>query len=107
LFNALTAMSQRLFWDVAPCSLIDIDRCFWGDYCPFHQGDLILVAVRSWNVTVSLEFCLLQLLRLGPLTSYDSKLTEFTTSLAGFEVAFQAHQDSMQPRRKAKRYSNP
>jgi hypothetical protein len=28
LFNALTAMSQRLFWDVAPCSLIDIDRCF-------------------------------------------------------------------------------
>jgi hypothetical protein len=73
---------MALFWDVAPCSLVDTDRCFWGDYC-----DLILVAFRSWNVTVSLEFCLLQLLRLGPLTSYDSKLTEFTTSLAGFEVA--------------------
>jgi hypothetical protein len=28
-----------VFWDVAPCSLIEIDRLFRGAYCFHHQGD--------------------------------------------------------------------
>jgi hypothetical protein len=27
-----------LFWDVAPCSLVEIDQCFRGAYCLHHQG---------------------------------------------------------------------
>jgi hypothetical protein len=30
---------MAVFWDVAPCSLTDTDRCFRGDYCLCHQGD--------------------------------------------------------------------
>jgi hypothetical protein len=27
------------FWDMAPCSLIKVDRRFRGAYCLHHQGD--------------------------------------------------------------------
>jgi hypothetical protein len=27
----VTSMKMAVFWDVAPCSLIDIDRCFRGN----------------------------------------------------------------------------
>jgi hypothetical protein len=30
---------MTVFWDVAPCSLVDIDRRFRGTYCLYHQGD--------------------------------------------------------------------
>jgi hypothetical protein len=30
---------MAVFWDVAPCSLVDIDRRFRGDYCFHYQGD--------------------------------------------------------------------
>jgi hypothetical protein len=30
---------MAVFWDVAPCSLVDIDWCFRGAYCLHHQGD--------------------------------------------------------------------
>jgi hypothetical protein len=28
-----------VFWDVAPCSLVEIYRRFRGAYCLYHQGD--------------------------------------------------------------------
>jgi hypothetical protein len=28
-----------VFWDVAPCSQVDVDRRFRGAYCLHHQGD--------------------------------------------------------------------
>jgi hypothetical protein len=31
---------MRVFWDIAPCSLVEIDRCFRGAYCFLHQGGL-------------------------------------------------------------------
>jgi hypothetical protein len=31
---------MSIFWDVAPCSLVEIDRCFRGAYCLHHQGDV-------------------------------------------------------------------
>jgi hypothetical protein len=27
------------FWDIVPCSLIEVDRRFRGSYCLHHQGD--------------------------------------------------------------------
>jgi hypothetical protein len=31
-------MKKPIFWDVAPCSLIEIDRCFWRAYCLHNRG---------------------------------------------------------------------
>jgi hypothetical protein len=48
----------RAFWDIAPCSLIGVDRSFRGAYCLHHQGAtfhkvliFIIVAVRTCNLT--------------------------------------------------------
>jgi hypothetical protein len=30
---------MAVFWDVAPYSLVEIDRRFRGTYCPHHKGD--------------------------------------------------------------------
>jgi hypothetical protein len=40
-FQVLRATNMKMifFWDVAPCSLVDIDRRFTGAYCLHHQGD--------------------------------------------------------------------
>jgi hypothetical protein len=32
-------MKVTVFWDVAPCSLVKIDRRFRAAYCLHHQGD--------------------------------------------------------------------
>jgi hypothetical protein len=34
------SMKMAVFWNVAPCSLVDIDRRFRGTYCFHHQGDV-------------------------------------------------------------------
>jgi hypothetical protein len=38
VFQVLTATSMKMavFWDVVPCSLVDVYRCFRGTYC-LHQ----------------------------------------------------------------------
>jgi hypothetical protein len=40
-FQVLTAASMKIraFWDMAPCSLVAVDRRFRGAYCLHHQGD--------------------------------------------------------------------
>jgi len=40
-FQVLTASSMmfRVFWDVAPCSHIEVDLRFRGAYCLHRQGD--------------------------------------------------------------------
>jgi hypothetical protein len=32
-------MKLRVFWDILPCSQIDVDRRFRGACCLHHQGD--------------------------------------------------------------------
>jgi hypothetical protein len=32
-------LKMIVFWDVAPCSLVQIYRCFRDDYCPNHDGN--------------------------------------------------------------------
>jgi hypothetical protein len=38
-----TNIKMIAFWDIAPCSLVGVDRCFGGAYCLHHQGD------ESWS----------------------------------------------------------
>jgi hypothetical protein len=40
-FQVLTAASMkfRVFWDVAPCSLVGVDQRFTDAYCLHHEGD--------------------------------------------------------------------
>jgi hypothetical protein len=39
-FQVLKVASIKLvFWDVAPCSHVEVDRCFRGVYCLHHKGD--------------------------------------------------------------------
>jgi hypothetical protein len=39
-FQVLTAASMKIgaLWDIAPCSLVGVDRRFRGAYCLNHQG---------------------------------------------------------------------
>jgi hypothetical protein len=38
--HALTTIGVKMavFWDAAPCSLIEVDRRFRGAYCLYHQS---------------------------------------------------------------------
>jgi hypothetical protein len=40
-FEVLTkaSMNMTALWDIAPCSLIEVDRRFRGSNCLHHQGD--------------------------------------------------------------------
>jgi hypothetical protein len=43
-------MWRWLFWDIATCSLVEIDQCFGGDYCLRHQGDSHIHTLHSENL---------------------------------------------------------
>jgi hypothetical protein len=51
-FQVLTAASMKIraFWDVAPCSLVGVDRRFRGAYCLHHQGEIDECSTHLWNV---------------------------------------------------------
>jgi hypothetical protein len=42
-FEVLTVvvMKSTIFWDITPCSLLRINRCFGGTYCLQLQGQKI------------------------------------------------------------------
>jgi hypothetical protein len=41
----------RVFWDVLPCSQVNVDQRFRGAYCLHHHGliDLMMEAVRTFG----------------------------------------------------------
>jgi hypothetical protein len=45
-FKVLTAacMKMAVFWDVAPCGLVEVYRRFRGACCPHHRS-----SIRSWD----------------------------------------------------------
>jgi hypothetical protein len=44
---------EDVFWDVAPCSLLEIDRRFSGAYCLHHQViALMMEAVSIFETSV-------------------------------------------------------
>jgi hypothetical protein len=40
---------MAVFWDVAPCSLVEVGRCFRGANCLHHQGKLWSISTRLHN----------------------------------------------------------
>jgi hypothetical protein len=40
--HAATNMKKSVFWDVAPCNLVDIDQRFIGAYCPDGGGSKLV-----------------------------------------------------------------
>jgi hypothetical protein len=48
-------MKFRVVWDVAPCSLVGVDRRFGGAYCLHHQDDDLVMAIRTSETSVYSE----------------------------------------------------
>jgi hypothetical protein len=44
---------MMVFWGVAPCTLVEIDRLFISAYCFHHQGALVMEAVRTSEMSKS------------------------------------------------------
>jgi hypothetical protein len=38
---------KMTFWDVAPCTLVEVDRRFGGAFCFLHQGDEYEITRRN------------------------------------------------------------
>jgi hypothetical protein len=52
-FEVLTAsMKMTAFWDIVPCSLVEVDRRFRGAYCLHHQIALLMEAVCTSEMLV-------------------------------------------------------
>jgi hypothetical protein len=49
IFQVLMAASMKIrsLWDIAPCSLVGVDRCFRDVYCLHNQGDDDDVSIYS------------------------------------------------------------
>jgi hypothetical protein len=41
---------MAVLWDVAECSLVDIDRRFRGAYCRHHQDEAVSFSEMSVNI---------------------------------------------------------
>jgi hypothetical protein len=89
-FQVLTAASMkvRVLWDVAPCSRVEVDRCFIGAYCFHHQGYLFIApmmeAVHTSETSVNFnvtprryipEDSNLQVLSLQPVMAWHAVLS--------------------------------
>jgi hypothetical protein len=44
---------MTVFWDIAPCSLVELDQCLRGVYCLHYQGDDCIseMSVKFYQVT--------------------------------------------------------
>jgi hypothetical protein len=45
-------MKKAVFWDVAPCGLGKIDRCFRGTYCLHHHGPTRLHDITTQKIVI-------------------------------------------------------
>jgi hypothetical protein len=56
-FLVLTAtIKMAVFWDVAPCSLVEIDRSFREAYCLYHQSDGLNSATFQKTIIFKMVF---------------------------------------------------
>jgi hypothetical protein len=55
-FHVLLAMSRKMtiFWDVTPCSVVEVDQRFGSSYCLHHQDALMTRAVSISETSVNL-----------------------------------------------------
>jgi hypothetical protein len=56
-FQVLKASSMKMvvFWDVTPCSLVDVNRRFRGAYCLQHPDDGDSKFMRAMIITLIME----------------------------------------------------
>jgi hypothetical protein len=54
-FQVLTVASMKMtvFWDVAPCSLVEVYQCFRGACCLTHRGALTMEAASASETSVN------------------------------------------------------
>jgi cephalosporin hydroxylase len=38
-FQVLKAVKITAFWNIAPCTVVEVGRRFGGSYCLYHQSD--------------------------------------------------------------------
>jgi hypothetical protein len=50
-----TSIKMTVYWDVVPCSLVEIDRRFRGACCLSHQGDRRYLSVTKGTTERSLS----------------------------------------------------
>jgi hypothetical protein len=51
-------MKTAVFWVVAPCSLLEVYRCFRGAWCLYHQGGpIVLMMGRSAHCIPKEKVC--------------------------------------------------
>jgi hypothetical protein len=85
-FQVFTASSA--FWDIAPCSLVEVDQRFRGAYCLYNQGDYR-------NVGLLRDYTPLYSIRLSSLCEYVlsiiSALWQFGVFRIGLFYAFMWH----------------
>jgi hypothetical protein len=57
-FQVLTAASvkTRAFWDVALCSLVEVDHRFEGTYCLHHQMNTLRESSVGYSVYACVKF---------------------------------------------------
>jgi hypothetical protein len=74
-------MKFRVFWDVAPCSHVEVDRHFRGAYCIRHEGHksitfflFLITNVVSLPVLKYQGLSLLNITPLSPLVDVRSPL---------------------------------
>jgi hypothetical protein len=52
-------LTFRVFWYIAPCNLVEVDRRFTDAYCLHYQGDefiyLMMEAVRTYETSVNIN----------------------------------------------------
>jgi hypothetical protein len=53
-------MERTIFWDITPCSLLKVNRCFGGPYRLYLQGRslppaFILVSCSTYTSTLKIE----------------------------------------------------
>jgi hypothetical protein len=53
MFQNWYLLMTTSFWDVAPCILVEANRCFRGPYCLHHKGEEWLIACRISNPSSS------------------------------------------------------
>jgi uncharacterized protein (DUF305 family) len=61
----------RVFWDVAPCSQVDVDRRFRDAYCHHHQIALTMEAVRTSETLVNINLTLRRYIPEDSKSSYS------------------------------------
>jgi hypothetical protein len=52
----VASMKMIAFWDIVPCSFIEVDQRFRGAYCLHHQGNKCITLMMEAGLTSETSF---------------------------------------------------